>query len=306
MIRVDRSSVVVPLSLTKTGASEEKAIVLAYDGYFNANPRPKNFTFTFRAYKKADVKRALGQLFRGKCAYCESRYAGTQPMDVEHWRPKGGVQEPGQQGLAEGYPWLAARWTNLLPSCIDCNRPRVQHDELTNLDETLGKANQFPVVGPRMQRPLPGSTTQPVEDNPLLIDPTVDDPSLHIRFRDDGVAMALTDKGTQSIRIYALNRAELVFERLGVARLVEQRLELIERLAIVIADPQLNQQLKLDLQDLVAHEINALLELTEPHQRTPPWRASSSRRARRCGPPPRPSPSCGPPTWATCSDGSAA
>lgn len=265
MIRVDRNGVVAPPSLDKTGKTEEKAVITALDEFLTqVQPPDKRFTFTFKAYKKDDVKKALGQLFHGKCAYCESRYAGTQPMDVEHWRPKGGVAEPGQTGLAVGYPWLAARWTNLLPSCIDCNRPRVQHDDLTGLDETLGKANQFPITGPRMQRPVPNSATPPVEDLPLLIDPTVDDPSEHLRFRDDGVVTALTDKGRHSIRVYALNRAELVLERLGLARLIEQRLTTIEFLASVIARPRLQRELKRDLQDLAAHEIDALMELAEP------------------------------------------
>ncbi len=265
MIRVDRSGVVVPASLETSGKTEEKAVITALDTYLTQTPPPvKGFTFTFKAYKKDDVKKALSQLFHGKCAYCESRYAGTQPMDVEHWRPKGGVSELGQSGLGVGYPWLAARWTNLLPSCIDCNRPRVQHDDLTGLDETLGKANQFPVSGPRMQRPIPHSATPPVEDVALLIDPTVDDPVQHLRFRDDGVVIALTDKGTHSIRVYALNRSELVLERLGLARLIEQRLMTIEFLASVIARPRLPQELKRDLQDLAAHEIDALMELAEP------------------------------------------
>jgi uncharacterized protein (TIGR02646 family) len=264
MIRVDRKGVVAPPSLDKSGKSEEKAVITALDAYVKqVPPSGKPFTFPFKAYKKDDVKQALSQLFHGKCAYCESRYAGTQPMDVEHWRPKGGVAEPGQTGLALGYPWLAARWTNLLPSCIDCNRPRVQHDDLTGLDETLGKANQFPVVGSRMQRPVPDGVT-PVDDIPLLIDPTVDDPSVHLRFRDDGIVIALTDMGRQSIRVYALNRSELVLERLGLARLIEQRLTTIEFLASVIVRPGLQRELKRDLQDLAAHEIDALMELAEP------------------------------------------
>ena len=140
----------------------------------------------------------------------------------------------------------------------------MQHDDLTGLDETLGKANQFPVSGPRMQRPVPNSATSPVEDVPLLIDPTVDDPSQHLRFRDDGVVIALTDKGRHSVRVYALNRSELVLERLGLARLIEQRLTTIEFLASVIARPRLQLELKRDLQDLAAHEIDALMELAEP------------------------------------------
>ena len=274
MIRADRASVVAPESLFREatsgenkGRTEEQAIIEKYAEYLQSNDPDKSFSFTFKAYKAADVKLALAQLFRGKCAYCESRYAGTQPMDVEHFRPKGGVEEVGADGktrLAEGYPWLAARWTNLLPSCIDCNRPRIQHDALTGLDEKLGKANQFPVAGARMLPPVPGNPTPPLDDVALILDPTIDDPPEHLRFRSDGIVTSTTEKGRQSIRVYALNRAELVFERLGLASLIEQRLSIIEALAAIIADPALTDRLRLDLQDLVSHEIDGLMELTEP------------------------------------------
>ena len=77
----------------------------------------------FTRYKHDTVKEALEALFHGKCAYCESDYAGTQPVDIEHYRPKGEVE-----GVPDhpGYWWLAAEWENLLPSCIDCNRKRRQ------------------------------------------------------------------------------------------------------------------------------------------------------------------------------------
>jgi uncharacterized protein (TIGR02646 family) len=274
VIRADRSAVVTPESLTREaktgenkGKTEEQVIIEKYAAYLLDNTPDKKFVFDFKAYKADDVKLALAQLFRGKCAYCESRYAGTQPMDVEHFRPKGGVEEIGPDGkahLAEGYPWLAAHWTNLLPSCIDCNRPRIQHDALTGVDEKLGKANQFPVTGPRMVPPTPGSPTLPAEDAALIIDPTVDDPPSHLDFRDDGIVTSTTDKGRQSIRVYALNRAELVFERLGLSRLIEQRLTIIEALAGIVAGPGISDAVRLDLQDLVSHEIDALMELAEP------------------------------------------
>lgn len=274
MIRADRSSAPVPESLTRPAASgqhqgktEEQVIIELYAQFLQANVPDQKFSFDFRAYKSPDVKVALAQLFQGKCAYCESRYAGTQPMDVEHFRPKGGVEvvdEEGKVELDKGYPWLAARWTNLLPSCIDCNRPRIQLDKLTGVSEKLGKANQFPVFGPRMSPPVPGVPTPPPEDVPLILDPTVDDPALHLHFHADGIVTALSEKGRHSIRVYALNRAELVFERLGLAQLIEQRLTIIEALARIVDDPGLTDTLRLDLRDLVAHEINALMELTRP------------------------------------------
>jgi hypothetical protein len=285
MIKVERP-VVAPASLTEKptrgrhrGSTETEAIIAAYQSFLAKQPPPsKGFLFTFAAYKADDVKEALSTLFRGKCAYCESRYAVTQPMDVEHWRPKGGVEEVRPDGKIElqpGYPWLAATWTNLLPSCIDCNRPRVQtyqRPDGTQDQTRLGKANQFPVIGSRMPAPVPGASAYPTEDVPLLIDPTTEDPVLHLSFREDGLVLGRTDKGWESIRVYALNRAELVFERLGVALLIEQRLTTIEALAAIIAaigspafdsDPN-REDLSYDLQDLVAHEIDALLAMADP------------------------------------------
>ena len=121
MIRVERP-VDGPTSLIQKGTrgrlrgtTEENAIIAAYAEYCakpKAEQEKQGFEFTFAAYKADDVREALTRLFRGKCAYCESRYAVTQPMDVEHWRPKGGVEEEdvdGKTRLGPGYPWLAAR-----------------------------------------------------------------------------------------------------------------------------------------------------------------------------------------------------
>ena len=81
--------------------------------------------FAFRVYKLGPVKEALNATFAFKCAYCESYFGATQPLDVEHFRPKSGVLV--DTDLVWGvYHWLAASWGNLLPSCTDCNRPRKQ------------------------------------------------------------------------------------------------------------------------------------------------------------------------------------
>ena len=48
------------------------------------------------------MKRRLDLLFHGKCAYCETFYSASAPVDVEHYRPKGAVSEdpshPGYYG----------------------------------------------------------------------------------------------------------------------------------------------------------------------------------------------------------------
>lgn len=274
MIRVDRNGVLEPASLKRPygggrfkGKTEAERVAIEFADHVRAGGTPETFSFTYERYSDADVKFALNQLFGGKCAYCETRYAATQPVDVEHWRPKSEVHERDANGVRivlPGYHWLASAWENLLPSCIDCNRERGQKDYVTGVEETLGKANQFPVNGPRLAPPAPGAP--PVVEDVLLLNPCVEDPREHLDFRDDGAVLPRQDspKGLASIRVYALNRTELALDRLGIARLVEQRLRTIEGLARAIRDPALPENVRRDLQDLVAHEIDTLHEMAEP------------------------------------------
>ena len=55
-------------------------------------------SYAFVRYKEDAVTEALEALFFRKCAYCESAYDIVQPVDVEHYRPKGAVDG------AEGHP----------------------------------------------------------------------------------------------------------------------------------------------------------------------------------------------------------
>src|SRR5688500_10656800 len=123
MIPVDRSKVPPPSDLfgpDSPGDNESIRVV----GFYT-DPANKEASFTYAAYKLPTVKEAIQTLFHGKCAYCESNYTNVHPVDVEHFRPKGRIVVEGKPSKP-GYYWLAARWENLLPSCIDCNRERKQ------------------------------------------------------------------------------------------------------------------------------------------------------------------------------------
>ena len=89
-------------------------------------------------------------------------------MDVEHWRPKAVVRDRlhGGQAKLRGYPWFATGGRTCCPSCIDCNRQRTQNDALTGVEETAGKANQFPVNGARMTPPK-ARRAPPIEEDAL-------------------------------------------------------------------------------------------------------------------------------------------
>ena len=207
------------------------------------NPMPKRPAFN--AYGGDDVKEALEKLFERKCAYCESLYASQQPVDVEHWRPKGRIDgEPEDIG---GYEWIAMQWENLLPSCIDCNRARNQliPDPNSAADAWItilvGKADQFPIAAGSARWRYGGNEAG---EQPLLLNPCTDDPSKFFDFPDTGVLLPKTGlsahdrlRATESIRVYALNRKNLVDERRRHVLRLELTFKLIRTLYQWSADP---------------------------------------------------------------------
>ncbi len=208
MIKVTRSP--TPASLdgpASAGGIETKAAIAA---------RKLGEDYDYKAYKSQDVVDALRAMFNKKCAYCEFNYAAGGPEDVEHFRPKGGVivndrlEKP-------GYYWLAATWSNLLPSCTDCNRKRTKTfpgDEVG----VSGKANIFPVADEKHR--WKSHSQRKVLETHMLLDPCSDDPEAHLEFVPDGLVVAVTDdkggsseKGRHSIDVYGLLRGDLVDQR---------------------------------------------------------------------------------------------
>jgi uncharacterized protein (TIGR02646 family) len=179
-------------------------------------PATKRKTFTFGVYKDEQVKQALAALFGRKCAYCESVYADTGPMEVEHWRPKGGIITADGRKLPRGYYWLACEWANLLPSCVDCNRERHQITLPTGEKKKAGKAEHFPLKDETRRATTPNMVPQ---EEPLLLNPCEDAPGDHLEFFEaDGRTALLrprsgSPRGQASIDIYGLNREGLVLER---------------------------------------------------------------------------------------------
>lgn len=215
MIRIDRAGVAAPEALIAPNGKGERERA---ENALRAQ-RQRFADMKFTAYKERSVMSALGALFHGKCAYCESPYAAQQPGDVEHYRPKSAVavRAVGEKTTYKpGYYWLAADWDNLLPSCADCNRPR-QHEIIEGAGKrVMGKANWFPVE-PEAQR-----ATQPaaVANEPrLLLDPCRDRPEDHLVFDEDGtiaprrVGSGTSAMGRATIEYCALARLALTQER---------------------------------------------------------------------------------------------
>ncbi len=280
MRRVLRGEGTAPAALTATGRDGRTELQRAREHYqsrANAGKdasSPRRTTrgtrgFAFAVYRTNAVKAALAQLFHGKCAYCETFYSASSPVDVEHFRPKSSVlEDPGHPG----YWWLAAHWDNLLPSCIDCNRSRQQTLVQAGQDRfpegggrmhvgTLaGKGSRFPLMpgSPRLQpEALPGN-----DERPLLLNPCEDDPTRHLQFVGHVspasslvAARRNSARGRASIALYGLNRLGLVQERTWLLRQLEMLGDQVLRLARLAdrhRDPELQALMLQNVDAMVA------------------------------------------------------
>ncbi len=214
MIFVERSRVKVPdilIDETKKGMKETKKNTEYADvGEFEK--------MSFTAYREVDVKEALIELFNGKCAYCESRFLHVYSGDVEHFRPKGEIEEafPSKK---PGYYWLAADWTNLFLSCRNCNQ-KLKHQIFgTPQKVTMGKMNQFPLDNgfKHIQSHNNYQKFYSDEDQQrLLINPCIENPEIFFQYESMGVIKPRVATGKEfimaetSIAVYVLQRMPLV------------------------------------------------------------------------------------------------
>jgi hypothetical protein len=104
---------------------------------------------------------------------------------------------------------------------------------------------QFP-LDPTSQRAT--SESGEVDERPLLLDPTVDDPEPHLEFRPDGtvfpalVAGQESARGRATIDVVALMRRDLVDERARTARETEAAIEHVRR---TVEDIKYTERLRL-------------------------------------------------------------
>ena len=267
-----RPSVIDPEN--SAGAEETEANIEEIFAADNSEPRRKP-ALKFEVYKEREIKIALHAMFHGKCAYCESRYYATTPMDVEHYRPKKEVEKWKDQPKQRGYFWLGASWTNLLPSCVDCNRRREHFDIEEGQDgPVLGKRAIFPLLDPALRW---GGPDDDHNEGPLLINPCDDgeEPEAWFRFDVDGFVDAAEDIDDEtrkrveaSIEIYGLNRPGLVEERLAVIRLLQHKIALIDRVVEIIdsqPDDTRTRELAEDLLQFALEDLRSFQEASQPY-----------------------------------------
>jgi uncharacterized protein (TIGR02646 family) len=251
MIFVERGA--SPRSLDGSGSTGDQEREDAAE--FFSDPENAKAKFEFEAYKEDDVVPALQAMFGDKCAYCETSYAAAQPPDTEHYRPKSRIKTEDGTTIWPGYHWLAASWDNLLPTCIKCNRSHT-HD-FPSGPRVTGKADHFPLVDEDKRARAPAEA---VGEEPLLLDPTRDDPEEHLEFGEEGVIMAaerrgdISPRGLKTIEIVGLDRKELTDARAAHLRIVDGLIvrfeRAIERAGEYPDDPRIQADLDREVEDL--------------------------------------------------------
>ena len=191
-----------------------------------AKKEKKNHKVDRDLYAHVQVKMALEELFQFKCAYCETSINRIE-WDVEHFRPKGRVEERRDH---PGYFWLPYEWDNLYPSCTLCNQFRKAKPRWLSEEPQFagGKADHFPVE-PESTRAM-----KPKDDigkeKRLLIDPCADEPENFFKYDHDGQIYPLNNinkkKAEASIMIFNLRETRLRDDRKRVINKVIGWLEM--------------------------------------------------------------------------------
>jgi hypothetical protein len=178
MIRIQRDND-EPSALANARSRQIARAAQAYSAY---GIRSDEFKKTLAGYNQQSIKEKLYVAQHQKCVWCEQtvRFSSSP---VEHYRPKNGAWRhlPGKKQKptdSEHYWWLTWTWKNLFFSCPTCNDPG-------------HKSNYFPLAkGTRplqlpkkpLPNPPPPSLFDTSTEQPLLLDPTIDDPMDHIQW----------------------------------------------------------------------------------------------------------------------------
>lgn len=186
MIRVVKKFGTCPTVLTTKGTDRTSSVCTLFNKwqakYLSGKKKMPEVSGSI--YRHSTVVDVLMEAQRNKCCYCE-RCREDVELDVEHYRPKGAVQQHrGGEVIHPGYYWLAYDWDNLFLSCKRCN--------------SKWKSILFPLADPLKRARSHNSTYKVTDERPLFINPGKENPRNHIRFRNDA-PYATTKKGQITI-----------------------------------------------------------------------------------------------------------
>jgi len=173
--------------------------------------------FKFIHMRSTEILPAVLQMCNGKCSYCETLLTDNNIADIDHYRPKGGARGLFNDEYAPNhYWWLAYEWNNMLAACQTCNQKY--------------KRDFFPLMSENLRSSIGSIGSKLDEEQPLLIDPTTEDPGTHLTFdSSSGLAIELTARGKATIELLGLNRLELVEKRIDAVRIFLSWLAVLEK-----------------------------------------------------------------------------
>ena len=190
-------------------------------------------------FNAPDVKNKLKQIYHGKCAYCESIIEASY---LDHYRPK------------SIYYWTTFEWSNLLLACPTCNKQ---------------KKTKFPITFKKISEPQldrnewRANSSTFLSEEPLLINPEIDNPEDHLSFYPDGRMFAKTKKGKTTIEIINLNRESLVIRRMQIINNIIKKISYQLEPALILFNKQKGQTnhiIKLAFEPI----LNDIIEHTKP------------------------------------------
>src|ERR1044072_3025333 len=134
--------------------------------------------------------------FSGACAFCERPVSSSE--GISHFRPLS-LAEGHSESSSDLYSWLAYEWLNQVLICRICQKHR---------------GDQFPGMD-RRARFLATFDEVRAEEKPLLLDPTLENPSSHFSFLFTGECFPKRNsaKAKFTADLLALNDDRLVEER---------------------------------------------------------------------------------------------
>jgi uncharacterized protein (TIGR02646 family) len=201
MIKLKKDLTVIPTSL-----------IPAFPDLFPRNiPRPTQTTHDKRTfiingkkyidkdefnnrYKTEDIRNALIQIYKHKCAFCEQK---MERYNIEHYRPK------------NIYYWLAFSWDNLILACPTCNGYKGTNFEL----EEGGIQATFDETEDNVRAINNSSATYDASEKPQMVNPEITDPHGQIAFQKNGLIESNHDRFVYTIETCQINRKYLNDDR---------------------------------------------------------------------------------------------
>ena len=166
------------------------------------------------ATKGKEVLEKLHTFYFNKCAYCED----LGGYYVEHYRPKGRIVNV--KPTHEGYYWLCFEWSNLVPTCHECNKGGTAKGSHFPIKLTYLKYSDCLESESLSVHKTQANYLNQVEQ-PYLLHSEIDEPKLFLGFRIDdknkGVEIIGLDgkdgRGSKTAKICNLNRDDLLRKR---------------------------------------------------------------------------------------------